>query len=42
MMCVGAVVTDFTCTNGTVCAGDIVECYCLISKSEGIFRIFPM
>ena len=28
MMCVGAVVTHFNCTNGTVCAGDQVECIC--------------
>ena len=28
MMCVGADITNFTCTNGTVCAGDTVECYC--------------
>ena len=27
-MCVGAIVTNFTCTNGTVCAGDTVECIC--------------
>ena len=31
-MCVGAVVTDFTCTNGTVCAGDTVECICSTSS----------
>ena len=28
MMCVGAVVTHFNCTNGTVCAGEQVECIC--------------
>ena len=32
MMCVGAVVTDFTCTSGTVCAGDTVECICSTSS----------
>ena len=28
MMCVGADIANITCTNGTVCAGDTVECYC--------------
>ena len=31
-MCVGAVVNHFTCTNGTVCAGDQVECICSTSS----------
>ena len=31
-MCVGAVVTDFTCASGTVCAGDTVECICSTSS----------
>ena len=31
-MCTGAVVNHFTCTNGTVCAGDQVECICSTSS----------
>ena len=36
MMCVGADITNFTCTNGTVCAGDTVKCYC--STSSGTIQ----
>lgn len=25
-MCIGAVITDFACTDGPLCAGDQVEC----------------
>ena len=33
-MCVGAVITDFNCTDGPLCAGDRVECNC--STSTGV------
>ena len=38
-MCVGAVVTNFTCTSGTVCAGDTVECICSTSSGTMDWKI---
>ena len=47
-MCVGADVTGFTCTkstnanactNGTVCAGDTVECICSTSSGVIVWNI---
>ena len=39
MMCVGAVVTDFTCTSSTACAGDTVECICSTSSGVIVWNI---
>ena len=38
-MCVGAIVTNFTCTSSTVCAGDTVECICSTSSGAIHWKI---